>query len=192
MIAALTKQELKTLQERLLAEKEAIQNHFEINKEGSETEQESLRDSTGELSTVDNHPADVGTEVFERERDQAVDEHQNDELEQINHALERMKDGSYGQCEVCGKPIPYERLEALPFTTLCIEDAKNVEQGTLNDLRPVEEQVMTPPPRGAGEISQRNAGKFDHAEAWKTVKEFGNSDSPATSTKRNVTSYEDM
>lgn len=191
MTATLTKTELKKLQERLLAEKESIENHFEINREDSEFET-SLRESTGELTAVDNHPADIGTETFERERDLAVDEHQNNELDQINHALDQIEDGTYGICEVCGKPIPYERLEALPFTTLCIEDAAKVQEGQLNDQRPVEEQVMTPPPRGAGEISQRNAGKFDNAQAWEAVEDFGNSDSPATSTKRDVKDYEDM
>ncbi|WP_211745816.1 TraR/DksA C4-type zinc finger protein [Paenibacillus sp. Marseille-Q4541] len=192
MTSTLTKAKIQKLQERLLTEKESIENHFEINQESSEIAESSLRDSTGELSSVDNHPADIGTETYERGRDQALDEHQNNELEQINHALEKIKDGSYGLCEVCGQPIPYERLEALPFTTLCIDDAAQAGQGKLNERRPVEEQVMTPPPRGAGEISQRNAGKFDNAEAWETVKEFGNSDSPATSTKRDVKDYDDM
>lgn len=192
MTAALTKTELKTLQERLLEEKESIQNHFDINRESSEDEPDSLRESIGELSAVDNHPADLGTETFERARDLAVDEHQSNELDQINHALDQIEAGSYGKCEICGKPIPFERLEALPYTTLCVEDAAKVQEGDLNDARPVEEQVMTPPPRGAGEISQRNAGKFDNANAWETVEDFGNSDSPATSTKRDVTNYDDM
>lgn len=192
MTATLTKTELQTLQERLLAEKESIQNHFDINQESSESEQISLRESTGELSSVDNHPADIGTETYERGRDQAVDEHQSNELDQINYALDRIEDSSYGICEICGKPIPYERLEAIPHTTLCIEDAAQAQEGQLNEQRPVEEQVMTRPPRGAEEISQRNAGKFDNAKAWETVENYGNSDSPATSTKRDVKDYEDM
>lgn len=192
MTAALTKTELKTLQERLLAEKESIHNHFDINRESSEEEPTSLRESTGELSSVDNHPADIGTETFERARDLAVDEHQSNELDQINHALDQIEAGSYGKCEICEKPIPFERLEAIPFTTFCIDHAGEVQEGKLNEKRPVEEQVMTPPPRGAGEISQRNAGKFDNASAWETVEDFGNSDSPATSTKRDVKNYDDM
>ena len=46
--------------------------------------------------------------------------------EQVAHALRRMDEGTYGICEVCGQPIPIERLEALPSATLCIRDANNM------------------------------------------------------------------
>ncbi len=49
-------------------------------------------------------------------------------LREIDKALERMKDGTYGLCEVCGKPIEEKRLEALPWTTLCIEHAAEAEK----------------------------------------------------------------
>ncbi|MCM3782824.1 TraR/DksA C4-type zinc finger protein [Neobacillus mesonae] len=189
---ALSNSERETLKKRLLEEKETIENHFKINQDGSNNEGESLLNSTGELSSADNHPADIGTETYERERDQAIDNQHSEELDQINHALDKMKNDTYGRCEECGKPIPFERLEIIPYTNLCVEHAQQAQQGDLNEGRPVEEQVMTRPPRGAGEISQRNAGKFDNAEAWETVKGYGTSDSPATSTKRDVEDYEDL
>ncbi|MEZ0323007.1 MAG: TraR/DksA C4-type zinc finger protein [Hydrogenothermaceae bacterium] len=49
-------------------------------------------------------------------------------LNQIDQALERIEDGTYGLCEVCGKEIEEERLEAIPWTTLCIEHAQELEQ----------------------------------------------------------------
>ncbi len=49
-------------------------------------------------------------------------------LREIDKALDRMKEGSYGYCEVCGKPIEEERLKAVPWTTLCIEHAEEAEK----------------------------------------------------------------
>jgi RNA polymerase-binding transcription factor DksA len=60
------------------------------------------------------HPGDVGTDVFERERDMGQLEDIARELHDIEDALKRLDDGTYGKCEVCGRPIPDERLEAYP------------------------------------------------------------------------------
>ncbi len=60
------------------------------------------------------HPADIGTELFERERDLGQLEQVERELREIEDALRRLDDGTYGVCEACGRPIPDERLEALP------------------------------------------------------------------------------
>ena len=69
---------------------------------------------------VKNHPAEDATEVFTRERSLAIENELQRELERINHALERVADGTYGVCEVGGEEIPVERLEARPAATLCI------------------------------------------------------------------------
>ncbi|WP_068617610.1 TraR/DksA C4-type zinc finger protein [Paenibacillus tuaregi] len=184
----LTDSQLNKLEQSLLEEKQELEHHFE----GDDTEvdhNESLRASTGELTAVDNHPGDVGTETFERSRDMAIDDNLDWELEQINHALERIKSGEYGTCEVCGKEIPYLRLQALPYTAFCID---HTPERKLSDDRPIEEQVMTLPPKGAGEHRQQDAGRFDDADAWHTVQEYGNSDSPAMAAKRNVKDYNSM
>jgi phage/conjugal plasmid C-4 type zinc finger TraR family protein len=68
-----------------------------------------------------NHPADEGSDVYERERLMTVREELRGRLEQIRAAQERMEAGTYGICENCGKPIPRERLEVLPFATMCID-----------------------------------------------------------------------
>lgn len=54
-------------------------------------------------------------------------EHAGEELEQINHALERLRDGEYGHCEECGRRIPMERLRAMPFTTHCVHCREELE-----------------------------------------------------------------
>ncbi|MCM3175424.1 TraR/DksA C4-type zinc finger protein [Paenibacillus sp. MER 99-2] len=186
-MSTLTKDQLHQLKDALIEQRENLQRHFESSMEDG-APAESLKDSTGELSSYDNHPADAGTETFERSRDLAVDDTLKDEFDQVSEALERMEDGSYGTCITCGKDIPFERLEAIPYTAYCIDDTP---QRDLRNDRPVEEEVMTMPPTGAGEVRQRNAGKFDHADAWEAVSEYGTSNSPATAAKREVRDYDE-
>ncbi|USB31608.1 TraR/DksA C4-type zinc finger protein [Paenibacillus sp. YPG26] len=184
----LTKSQLSKLEHSLLEEKEGFEQHFAEEEPGAELT-ESLRVSTGELSAVDNHPADVGTETFERSRDMAINENLDNQLDQVNQALERIQTGEYGKCLTCGAEIPFERLEAIPYTAYCID---HTPESTVSDARPVEEQVMTLPPKGAGEHRQQNAGRFDDADAWHTVEEFGNSDSPAMAAKRDAKDYNSL
>jgi RNA polymerase-binding transcription factor DksA len=89
---------------------------------------QSERESLGELSSYDQHQADVATETFEREKDLSILEQVEAELADVEHALRRLDDGTYGTCEVCGKAIPEERLEALPATRLCLEHKAQAER----------------------------------------------------------------
>lgn len=79
--------------------------------------------SLQELSSEDQHPADLGTETFNRERDLGTLESLEEELDEVERALERLEQGTYGVCVACGRPIPPERLEALPATPFCVEDS---------------------------------------------------------------------
>jgi RNA polymerase-binding transcription factor DksA len=60
------------------------------------------------------HPGDIGTDLFERERDLGELDDVEQELRDIEDALRRLDEGTYGTCDVCGRPIPDERLEANP------------------------------------------------------------------------------
>jgi RNA polymerase-binding transcription factor DksA len=71
-------------------------------------------EQTGELSHYDQHPADQGSETFEREKDLSILESLEDELAEIEAALVRLDDGTYGVDEVTGQPIDPERLEVHP------------------------------------------------------------------------------
>ncbi|URJ45822.1 TraR/DksA C4-type zinc finger protein [Paenibacillus polymyxa] len=180
--------QLAELKHMLLEQKKDLEKHFEQNGQDNAPLGETLTDSTGELSSYDNHPADIGTETFERSRDLAINDSLQNELEQVNAALQRMKEGTYGICVGSGEEIPFERLQAIPYTAYTIEHTPTRE---LSNDRPVEEQVMTPPPKGAGEVRQRNAGRFDDAGAWDAVEKYGTSNSPATAAKRDVTDYDE-
>ena len=98
---------------------------------------ESESDNVSELSSIDQHQADLGTETFEREKDMSILEQIEAELADVDHALHRLDDGTYGTCEVDGKPIPEERLEAMPATRFCLEHQVQAEREAMHG-RPVE------------------------------------------------------
>ena len=113
--------------QRLAEERERLNGVRATFDEEGLTEQ-SENDSVGELSSYDQHQADMGTETFEREKDLSILEQVEAELADVEHALRRLDDGTYGTCEACGKPIPEERLEALPATRLCLEHQAEAER----------------------------------------------------------------
>ena len=81
-----------------------------------------------ELSKVDQHPGELGSETFERERDLTALAIVEGELSDIELALRRLDEGGYGICEACGKPIADERMEAKPWARFCIADQARAEQ----------------------------------------------------------------
>jgi DnaK suppressor protein len=89
----------------------------------------SLKDETGELvsGSADQHMADTGTETVDREIDYTLEESDGRLLAAIDDALGRIEAGTYGICVNCGAQIAPERLEAMPWATLCI-DCKRKEE----------------------------------------------------------------
>ncbi len=83
----------------------------------------------GEESGSETHPGDMGTETFDRELDLTLEDNEHAVLERIDAALQRIEDRTYGVCRVCGKQIPPERLEAMPWVDLCIDDQRKLERG---------------------------------------------------------------
>lgn len=90
-----------------------------------------MEEELGELGGrgTDNHMGDMASVTFDRELDQGLEEGAQQTLEQIERALARIDDGTYGTCERCGKPIPEERLRARPWATLCIDDQRLADRG---------------------------------------------------------------
>ncbi|MED1602824.1 TraR/DksA C4-type zinc finger protein [Alkalihalophilus marmarensis] len=169
----LTNEQLQTLENKLLQMKKEIEDR--VSDDTSEADLENQGEDTGELSNYDNHPGDLATELHDRELEAALDQHSKDELEEINQALAAIEDGTYGICEVCGEPIPFERLEALPTARRRIEHADvNIEDET---RRPVEEEVMNPT-IAAGE-EEENEMIYDREDTWRDISEHGTSESPS-------------
>jgi RNA polymerase-binding protein DksA len=84
-------------------------------------------DSSGNLSNVPLHMADIGTENYDQEFTLGLIENEQGTLEQVNEALARLDRGKFGRCEECGEPIAKPRLQALPYTRHCIQCARQLE-----------------------------------------------------------------
>lgn len=128
----------------------------------------SMRDSDGELSQYDNHPADTATSMYEREKDVALNEHEHHHLEDIEHALQRMDEGDYGICKRCGKEIAFERMEAMPTAVYC--KAHQIVPKYTSE-RPVEEDVLT----GFEQFNfdgKDDETQFDAEDSWQAVARF--------------------
>ena len=110
---------------RLIEERKRVQEAIDYLHEENPG---SIQDETQD-STADNHPGDMATVTFDRELDYTLEENEGRLLQAIDAALTRMDDGSYGACVSCGQPIGAERLEALAWTTQCIDCKRKEERG---------------------------------------------------------------
>lgn len=136
----------------------------------------SQKEAIGELSSYDNHPADLGTETYERGKDLALSEHAERELEEINATLHAMEEGTYGICKVCSMDIPYDRLLALPTADTCIHHSE--EQQIATRQRPVEEEVYSPN-INPDEVTDETQVGYDAEDAWQEVSRYGTSETPS-------------
>jgi DnaK suppressor protein len=85
-------------------------------------------EASGDLSAMPIHMADVGTDNFEQEQTLSFMQNESGILDQVNEALIRIKEGTYGICESCGGRIPKVRLNFLPYAALCVQCAENLAQ----------------------------------------------------------------
>ena len=72
--------------------------------------------------------ADTAAMMVDRDRETALDENEKLLLHQVEHALDRVSDGSYGICEITGAPIPIERLRAIPWATMTVAAAAQYDR----------------------------------------------------------------
>jgi DnaK suppressor protein len=123
--------DLEHFKEMLLQKrKELFQNVFEI--EG-ETLKKSRLDASGDLSSMPIHMADLGTDNYEQEFALDLMDSERKLLTEIDEALQRIEDGTYGICQGTGEPIPKARLEAQPWARYCVEYARKIEQGLVDE-----------------------------------------------------------
>ncbi len=120
------KNELKAFKEQLLALRARLRGDVS---QMAETALKKNRDAAhGTLSSMPIHMADLGSDNFEQEFTLSLVETEGVTLAQIEAALERIEDGTYGTCEECGVKIPKSRLMAIPYATMCVKCASRLEQ----------------------------------------------------------------
>ena len=120
-VAKLTGQEIDELRTRLESEREELAAQLTTIEDQAFAATQS--DMSGDVG-VDDESADAGTATFEREKELSIEQNVRDLIQKIDRALKRIEDGTYGICEVCGKPIEKARIKALPYVDLCIKDAQ--------------------------------------------------------------------
>ena len=132
---------------------------------------EAMNAAAGELSGYDQHPADLGSEMFEREKQLSLRRDDEKRLEIIERALGKLAAGGYGACEACGRAIPRARLEAEPAALYCIGCERARAGAARMRARPVEEDLLRPP-FARTDMDRRDFTGFDGEDSWQAVERF--------------------
>lgn len=138
-----------------------------------------------ELSMYDNHPADLGTEMFMAEQAMNLESVEKLTLSEIEDSLERIENGIYGECDICGKDISEERLDILPQAKICLECAnEKVPIKEMMHHRPVEEEVLGFPfGRTFNDITGEENTGFDGEDSYQAVARYNEiQDDPSNQT----------
>lgn len=122
----LSDKQVQEFKEKLLGMKKEAEKDLEKYSD-SMSDQESSSETHQEISDIPDHPGDHGTEQFERAKDQTFYEKARERLMEIEDALKRIEEGSYGRSEKSGEPIPVERLEIEPTARYTVEESKEIE-----------------------------------------------------------------
>jgi RNA polymerase-binding protein DksA len=118
--------DVESFKTRLLEERERTRKAIAyLHEENRGTTEDEARELSGGF---DNHLADIATHTYDRELDSTLESSEEVHLSHVEAALRRIDEGTYGVCENCGRPIQPERLEAMPWVTLCIDCKRLAER----------------------------------------------------------------
>ena len=120
------KADMKAYRERLLLLRARLRG--DVNQLADAALKKNGGEGNGNLSSSPIHMADIGSDNFEQEFTLTLMQSEEETLEAIEAALERIEDGSYGLCEECNVRIPKTRLNAIPYATLCVRCAEQLER----------------------------------------------------------------
>lgn len=121
--------ELAKFQQLLLEKRRELFRN--VNEFADEALRKSRLDASGDLSSMPIHMADLGTDNYEQEFALGLMDSERRILREIDDALVRIEEGTYGICEGTGKPIPKARLKAQPWAKYCVDYARRLEQGLI-------------------------------------------------------------
>ena len=122
---SLRKDQIKQLRQLLITERTKLAEEIKSIARDAST---SPRDASGDLSAYTVHMADMAADTYERELSMNIASSEQQILYQIDEALKRLDDGSFGVCQQCNQPISVSRLKAVPYASLCIECQRAKEQ----------------------------------------------------------------
>ncbi|MDI9476519.1 MAG: TraR/DksA C4-type zinc finger protein [Natronincolaceae bacterium] len=185
------KEKIEYFKKKLLKEKEDALNVLKIMEERHPTDQ-SLKEYIQELSFYDNHPADIATELTTATMQANLENHQRYRITEIDRALEKIEDGTYGSCQICGADVLEERLELMPEANICINCARDKLDAYKSDTdRPAEEDVIYPSYRKEYEDYDGYTG-FDGEDAYQAVARFNEvKDDPSHATGDHLGIFDD-
>src|SRR5947208_16988086 len=127
MANALKTEELESYRDVLLNLRARLRG--DLDQMTDEALRRNQNETSGNLSNVPLHMADVGTENYDQEFTLGLIENEQVTLDQIQEALVRIERGTFGRCVHCGNPVAKPRLQALPYTPYCIDCARQLETG---------------------------------------------------------------
>ncbi|MCD6539522.1 MAG: TraR/DksA C4-type zinc finger protein [Candidatus Omnitrophica bacterium] len=122
----LLKKELKIYKEKLLKLRDEVSE--EIKNLSEDVLMKTQAEASGDISSHSFHLADAASGNFERDFSLGLASNETQILREIDLALRKIEDGSYGICESCGKPIPKRRLDVLPYVRFCTKCQENIEK----------------------------------------------------------------
>ncbi|WP_347862505.1 hypothetical protein U0355_04930 [Salimicrobium sp. PL1-032A] len=117
----LSEEQLQYFKKELLEIKEEAEKEMERHHDGYENEEYS-KDNTGDISSVQDHPADSGTEMHEQAKEQTLFDTARERYTAAVDALDKIEKGTYGKSEISGEDIPVERLEAMPTARYRVDE----------------------------------------------------------------------
>ncbi len=132
----------------------------------------SIKEYSEELSAYDNHPADIGTELFMATMQMKLENREKFRLNQIEDALHKIEMGGYGICQKCGNEISEERLRVIPEVLTCIKcEELEVPLYETDVNRPIEEKLLSPPFARTDKDDEDYTG-FDGEDAYQEVARY--------------------
>ena len=122
---ALSKEQVKQFRQLLITERSKVAKEI---RSIAQDATKSPREASGDLSAYTVHMADMAADTYERELSLNIASSEQEVLYQIDDALKRLDDGSFGVCQQCNQPISMSRLKAVPYASLCIGCQRVKEQ----------------------------------------------------------------
>ncbi len=140
-------------------------------------EGEMSNNTPSELSNYDNHPAELGSELYTLEMNLALKVHEQTKLNDIKLALKKIDNGTYGVCENCKKEINPERLEVMPTARFCMECQEDKEAEEINTPDQQYDEIFDNP-FGRKYLNKQEDDEFEGLDQFDDLLKYGSADTP--------------